>query len=243
MFAESLFFFSSTRSVSPLVDCRHVSLLAYGLPIQSWIIVCEGNKGGGREASLRSRQHYTQVPEGVVPTQLSLPVTCIHQLLSCSCCHQRSSSTPTAVAWPCPGYPCLTPLSHFSHASFCHIMEDPRQFYFPWKRHHFLSHVTRERSRVEVFFVLPIPSYFTLFIFFPFLASSPLQCWTPQVQIHRNRTVLPRIHFSLPQMSIAIEHLFSPAPRPSQTHSSLPLFHSSVARLQLWCPLNYSRDR
>lgn len=209
------------------MDCRQVSLLAYGPPIQSWISVCEGNKGGGREASLRSRQHYTQVPEGVAPTQLSLPVTCIHQLLSCSCCHQQSSSTPTAVAWPCPGYPCLTPLSHFSHASFCHIMEDPRQFYFPWKRHHFLSHVTWGKDRVEVFFVVPIPSYFTLFIF-PFLASSPLQCWTPQIQIHRNRTVLPRIHFSLLKcpLLLNISFLLHPAPHKYIPHfpSFTPLF-------------------
>lgn len=118
-------------------DCGNV-LRASCPPIQSWISVCEGSKGGGREASLRSRQHHKQVPQGVAPTQLSLPVTCIHQLLAGSGCHQQSSSTPTSVAWPCPGYPCLTPLSRFSHASFCHI----RQFYFPWKKPHFLSHVS-----------------------------------------------------------------------------------------------------
>lgn len=65
--------------------------------MQSWISVYEGSKGGGREASLRSHQHYTQVPEGVAPTQLSTPIT---------------------MAWLCPGHPCLTALFHFSHGSF-----------------------------------------------------------------------------------------------------------------------------
>lgn len=56
--------FASRRRVSPRMDCSQI----FCTPIQSWISVCEGSKGGGRVASLRSRQHYTQVPEGVAPT-------------------------------------------------------------------------------------------------------------------------------------------------------------------------------
>lgn len=67
-----------------LNPCGFQPSLLCGTVVMSWISVCEGSKGGGREASLRSCQHYTKVPEGVAPTQLSLPVTCIDQLLPCS---------------------------------------------------------------------------------------------------------------------------------------------------------------
>lgn len=80
----------------------------------------KGDKG--REASLRSRQHHAQVPEGVAPTQLSLPVTCIHQLPPGSGCH-HSTALPLPLPRPgsCPGYPSLTPLSQVFYFIFPHL--------------------------------------------------------------------------------------------------------------------------
>lgn len=129
-----------TAAKSSVWDCSNM-LQDPGPPIQSWISLCERSKGGGKEASLRSRQHHTKGPVGVAPTQLSLPVTCIHQLLPGSGCHQQSLSTPTTMAWPCPGYPCLTLLSHISHAFFwSHNGSSNEIFYFPWKKLHSLFH-------------------------------------------------------------------------------------------------------
>lgn len=125
--------------------------------MQSWISVYEGSKGGGREASLRSHQHYTQVPEGVAPTQLSTSIT---------------------MAWLCPGHPCLTALFHFSHGSFLShtgrsravlLSKEEASFSFPC---HTYSHT--ERERVHSF--LPICSLFSpLFSFSLSFSLCPLQ--------------------------------------------------------------------
>lgn len=126
--------------------CGNV-LQASGPPSRSLISVCERRKGGSREASLRSRQHYTRVPEGVVPTQLSLPLTCMHQLLpgSGSC-----RGLPLPPAWPCPGYPCLTRfvpfffsrlfLSHNGRSQSIIISMEEAPFSFPC-RHGCVPHV------------------------------------------------------------------------------------------------------
>lgn len=111
-----------------------------GPPIQS-VNVCAGKNGGGKKASSTSHQHNTQVPVGVVPPQLSLPVTCLHQLLLLGPgCHQQSSSTPTHTALPRPGYPCLTTLSRFSHTLLSSDGRSKPFFYFPWKGLLALSH-------------------------------------------------------------------------------------------------------
>lgn len=133
--------------------------------MQSWISVYDGSKGGGRKASLRSRQHYTQVPEGVAPTHLSLPLTCIHQMQPGSGCHQHSSSTPTSMAWPCPGYRCLMPFSFFLTPFFFASWKICGCFIFPWKESftffptsHTLTHKKELRSLLLV-------NFFPLFSF------------------------------------------------------------------------------
>lgn len=233
-------------------------LQASGPPIQSWS-VCEWSKGGGRDASLRSRQHYTQVPVGAAPTHLSLPVTCIHQLLPGSACHQQSSSTPTSMALPCPGYPCLTALSHISHASFCLIMEDLQQHLLSMEEAlRFLSHIStaachtylhKERQELNsLLFATHIPSYlFTFFLPFSFHFFFPKPWSTATLESKYKSTETEQCYqesTSLLQMLVALEHLFSFAPPPhSQTHSSLSLFDSSFAHLQLCCRLSRSSDR
>lgn len=70
---------------------------------------------------------------------------------------------PATVALPRPGWLCLTPLSQFSHASFCHTAEGCSTFhgrsfiFFP------MSHIL---SRPE-------PHFFLLVHFFPNLFISP----------------------------------------------------------------------
>lgn len=62
-----------------------------------------------------------------------------------SCCPVHpvtGSPAPSATAWPCPGYPGLTPVSLFSHALFCHFVEEPVLFDFPRKELHFHSQLT-----------------------------------------------------------------------------------------------------
>lgn len=188
--------------------------------MQSWISVCEGSKGGGREASSRSRQHYTQVPEGVAPTQLSTPIT---------------------MAWLCPGHPCLTASLYFSHGSFLShtgrsravlLSMEEASFSYPC---HTYSHTESERERVHSF--LPTCSLFSsLFSFSPFFLVFAHCSPSANPQKPNSATKNPLL-----QMPVAIEQLFSPAL--SQTHSSLPLFCSSFVHLQLCCPLSYSKNR
>lgn len=110
-----------------------------GPPIHSWISACVK---AVMEGAGKHHVYTTQVPEGVAPSQLSLPVTCIHQLLPGPACHQQCSSTSTAMAWPCPGYPCLTPfVSVFSHLSLLHVKIHGCLTF------HFCSHAMHVRSR------------------------------------------------------------------------------------------------
>lgn len=139
--------------------------------------------------------------------------------------------------WPCPGYSGLTALSHISHAFNATLMEEPRHIFFPWKKIYFLSHagtsvcLTYSHREGQSWIVFSFSYTFlpTCSLFSPF--SLPLfvvvvHCNVGlQVQIHRNWTVLPRIHFC---PSNAHWTSLSPAPRPSQTHSSLLFF---------WTPL------
>ena len=105
----------------------------------------------------------TLVPEGVAPTQLGLPVTCIHQPPPGSGCHQQRSSNPLPP-WPCPaqvGYVSrlcpsfLTPL--FVTAEGCSTFHGRGFIFFP------MSHIL---SRPE-------PHFFLLVHFFPNLFTSP----------------------------------------------------------------------
>lgn len=154
--------------------------------------------------------------------QLSLPVTCMHQLLPGFACHQQSSSTPTSMARSSQGYACLTPLSHFSHASLWHIMEDVRQFYCPWvKFHGNYCHMPRIHTLTEGkssnTLELPLsffssPSHLT----FNRLLESKHKSPETQQSYQESTSVL--------QMPIAVERLFSPAPLlPTKTFLTSPL--------------------
>lgn len=143
--------------------------------------------------------------------QLSLPVTCMHQLLPGFACHQQSSSTPTSMARSSQGYACLTPLSHFSHASLWHIMEDARQFYSLWVTlHGNYCHMPRihthlQRGRVQILwsfqsFCFSSPSHLT----FNRLLESKHKSPETQQCYQESTSVL--------QMPIGLERLFSPAP-------------------------------
>lgn len=167
----------------------------------------------------------------MAPTQLSLPVTCIHQLLPGSGCHRQSSSTPITVAWPCPGYPCLTPLSRFSHASVSQnngrsrailLSVEEASFSFPCH-----SCPNTERERVTFF---PTCSLFFPIYFHLSLLQSKYKSRGTKQCYQESTSVL--------YMPTAIEYLFSP--EHSQTHSSLPVFGSSFSCPQLCCPQNYS---
>lgn len=143
--------------------------------MQSWISVYDGSKGGGRKASLRSRQHYTQVPEGVAPTHLSLPLTCIHQMQPGSGCHQHSSSTPTSMAWPCPGYRCLMPFSFFLTPFFFHHGRSVAVLFFHGKKASLsfprLTHSHTKKSYIPFYLLI----FFRSFHFHFFFSLSHLQ--------------------------------------------------------------------
>lgn len=167
----------------------------------------------GREASLRSRQHHTQVPEGVAPTQRSLPVTCIHQLPLGSGCH-HSTALPLPLPRPgsCPGYPSLTPLSQvffvlfFSHASFCHIMEYQGLLHFPRKKGHFLSHIKlnlNKGTELHSFWLVHFPPTRFFSPYFKLEASQPRHRSTETKHCYQEST-------SVLQMPTAIERLLSP---------------------------------
>lgn len=104
-----------------------------------------------------------------------------------SCCPVHpvtGSPAPSTTAWPCPGYQALTPVSLFSHASFCHFVEEPVLFDFPRKELHFHFHLMHTLAHgwdgVNLFILLAHFCFLVQFI---------------QVRVHRNQTALPRIHF------------------------------------------------
>lgn len=116
---------------------------------------------------------------------------------------------------------------------FCHIMEDRRQVYFPWKKLHFLSHVSTpvshtyshsESDRIEwPFTFLPSCSLFSasLFSLFQCLESfaknTGVQSTNPQKPNSATRN--PLLSFTC---LLNISFLLHPCP--SQTHSSPPFF-------------------
>lgn len=190
--------------------------------MQSWISVCDGSKGGGREASSRSRQHYKQVPEGVAPTQLSTPIT---------------------MAWLCPGHPCLTASLYFSHGSFLShtgrsravlLSMEEASFSYPC---HTYSHTERERERVHSF--LPTCSLFSsLFSFSPFFLVFAHCSPSANPQKPNSATKNPLLSFKCP---LLLNNSFLLLSHKHIPHSSL--FCSSFVHLQLCCPLSYSKNR
>lgn len=156
-------------------------------------------RGDGRNASSRSHQRF---PEAEVPTQLSFAVTRVHQLLPGPLCHQQGCPAPSAMAWPCPGYPGLTPLSLFSHAFFVASWKKQCCLIFPGRS--FISIPTSctrshtERDRVNLFILLADFCFSALCFSVQFI----------RVQIHRNQTALPRIH--LCSRNCSRTALFSP---------------------------------
>lgn len=115
---------------------------------------------------------------------------------------------------------------------FHKIMEDPGQFYFPWRKRHFLSHVTvaltqkgKEWHSFLLVHFFPHSFYFHLSLLqSKYKSRGTKQCYQEST--------------SVLYMPTAIEYLFSP--EHSQTHSSLPVFGSSFSCPQLCCPQNYS---
>lgn len=132
----------------------------------------------------------------------------------------------SSMARSSQGYACLTPLSHFSHASLWHIMEDARQFYCPWvKLHGNYCHMPRMHTLTEgkSSNTLELP----LFFFLPPVISL-LSLTGVQAQIPRNPTELPRIHFCPSNAHCAWTSLFSCAPTP---HKNIP---HSPSFISLW---------
>jgi len=122
----------------------------------------------------------------------------------------------------------------FSHTSFCHIMEDPSQLHFPWRKLHFRTHVntavlatlTRRGMELNRLFLCHSHSFLLVLFFFSALflftfcfRHSQLQCWSPSTNPQKlnSATKNPLCFKSLLNISFL---------QPSQTHSSLPLFHS-----------------
>lgn len=197
------------------------------------VCACEGT--GGTDASRRSHQRSARVPEGGAPTQLSLPVTCMHQPPPGSGC-QRSR------ALPLPGVPaqvdpvsCLGP--HFFPRLF--LSHNGRSgltltFHGSWTR--CLSHKSQTERPAELRSFRPVhisPHSFSFSTRLKLEGSRERSTETKR-RDQESTSVL--------QMPTAIEQLLSLA-SPSQTHSSLPpLFFSSFAHLRLHHPMGHSRN-
>lgn len=147
----------------------------------------------------------------------------------------------SSMARSSQGYACLTPLSHFSHASLWHIMEDARQFYCPWvKLHGNYCHMPRihthlQRGKVQILWS------FHSFFSFPPVISLLIAYWSLSTNPQKpNRaTKNPLLSFKCP---LRLNVSFLLRPHSSQRHSSLPLFYFSLAVLNSCCWLSYSRD-
>lgn len=117
----------------------------------------------------------------------------------------------SSMARSSQGYACLTPLSHFSHASLWHIMEDARQFYCPWvKLHGNYCHMPRIHTHLQRGKVQILWSFHSFFFFssshltFNHLLESKHKSPETQQSYQESTSVL--------QMPIALERLFSTAP-------------------------------
>lgn len=237
----------SHRNVQLLLDCSHLQgtgseccwFMASHSLRSVFVYVCEGGKKRRHGSILGSTLYIVPSGSGAHAAQ---PSCDLHASAAAWLCLSPAELfQSSSMARSSQGYACLTPLSHFSHASLWHIMEDARQFYCPWvKLHGNYCHMPRihthlQRGKVQILWS------FHSFFSFPPVISLLITYWSLSTNPQKpNRaTKNPLLSFKCP---LRLNVSFLLRPHSSQRHSSLPLFYFSLAVLNSCCWLSYSRD-